>query len=112
MQSDLTYLVLAGSSIRKVADADQPGVRIAVPSGDASGIYLSRILKRAELVRTETLAAAFDLVRTGRADESSVRAASTISLGSILRFPSTWDVVKTTRQGTARPSARPSTTLP
>ena len=68
MQSDLTYLVLAGSSIRKVADADQPGVRIAVPSGDASGIYLSRILKRAELVRTETLAAAFDLVRTGRAD--------------------------------------------
>lgn len=33
MQSDFTYLVPAGSSIRNVADADQPGVRIAVPRG-------------------------------------------------------------------------------
>ena len=33
MQSDFTYLVLAGSSIRNVADADQPGVHIAVPRG-------------------------------------------------------------------------------
>jgi polar amino acid transport system substrate-binding protein len=68
MQSDFTYLVRAGSSIRTVADADQPGVRIAVPRGDASGLYLSRILKRAELVRTDNHASAIDLLRTGRAD--------------------------------------------
>jgi polar amino acid transport system substrate-binding protein len=68
MQSDFTYLVAAGSSIRNVADADQPGVRIAVPRGDASELYLSRILKRAELVRTDSIPAAVDLLRTGHGD--------------------------------------------
>jgi polar amino acid transport system substrate-binding protein len=67
MQSDFTYLVPAGSSIRTVADADQPGVRIAVPRGDASDLRLSRILKHADLVRAESLAAAVDLLRTGGA---------------------------------------------
>ncbi len=67
MQSDFTYLVPAGSSIRNVADADQPGIRIAVPRGDASDLHLTRILKRGELVRTETLPAAVELVRTGGA---------------------------------------------
>jgi polar amino acid transport system substrate-binding protein len=67
MQSDFTYFVLAGSSIRNVADADQPGVRIAVPRGDASDLRLTRILKRAELVRADSIAAAVDLVRTGNA---------------------------------------------
>jgi polar amino acid transport system substrate-binding protein len=68
MQSDFTYLVPAGSSIRNVADADQPGVRIAVPRGDASELHLSRTLKRAELVRTDSHAAAENLLRTGHAD--------------------------------------------
>lgn len=68
MQSDFTYLVPAGSSIRNVADVDQPGVRIAVPCGDASDLRLSRILKRAELVRIDSLGAAVDLLRTGHAD--------------------------------------------
>jgi polar amino acid transport system substrate-binding protein len=67
MQSDFTYIVLAGSSIRNVADVDQPGVRIAVPRGDASDHRLTRTLKRAELVRTDSIAAAVDLVRTGGA---------------------------------------------
>lgn len=67
MQTDFTYLVPAGSSIHKVADADQPGIRIAVPRGDASDLQLTRILKRAELVRTDTLAAAMGLVSTGGA---------------------------------------------
>lgn len=67
MQSDFTYLVLAGSSIYKVADADQPGVRIAVPRGDASDLLLTRLLKKAELIRTETIPAAAELLRTGGA---------------------------------------------
>jgi polar amino acid transport system substrate-binding protein len=67
MQTDFSYLVPAGSSIHKVADADQPGVRIAVPQGDASDLELTRVLKRAELVRTDTHAAAFELVRVGTA---------------------------------------------
>ncbi len=68
MQSDYTYLAPAGSSIRNVADADRPAVRIAVPRGDASDLTLSRILKQAELVRADSTAAADDLWRTGRAD--------------------------------------------
>ena len=66
-QSDFTYLVPAGSSIHKVADADQPGIRIAVPRGDGVDLSLTRLLKKAELVRTDTLSAAVELLRTGGA---------------------------------------------
>ena len=68
MQTDFTYLVPAGSSIRNIADADKPGVRIAVPRGDASELYLSRTLKHAALIRTESIAAAVELLRTGHGD--------------------------------------------
>ncbi|MBI2316495.1 MAG: transporter substrate-binding domain-containing protein [Betaproteobacteria bacterium] len=68
MESDFTYLVPAGSSIRSLADVDQPGVRVANPTGDAAGLLLSRRLKRAQLVRPESIAAAVDLLRTGGAD--------------------------------------------
>jgi polar amino acid transport system substrate-binding protein len=67
MQTDFTYLVPAGSSFRTVADVDQPGIRIAVPRGDASDLELTRVLKRAELVRTDTHAAALELLRVGNA---------------------------------------------
>jgi len=66
-QSDFTYLVPADSPIRKVADADQSGIRIAVPRGDAVDLSLMRVLKKAELVRTDTISAAVELVRTGGA---------------------------------------------
>jgi len=65
MQIDDTYLVPAGSSIRNVADADQSGVRIAVERGASTDLVLSRMLKRAELVRADTMAAALDLLRAG-----------------------------------------------
>lgn len=68
LRSDITCLVAPGSSIRSVADVDQAGVRIAVPRGDGSDLYLSRVLKYAELVRTDSHAAAVDLLRTGGAD--------------------------------------------
>src|SRR5438552_1674776 len=35
MEYDLTFMVPAGSSVRNVADADQPGIRIAVERGAA-----------------------------------------------------------------------------
>jgi len=68
IQTDFTLLVRAGSSIRNFADADQPGVRIAAPRGDPSGVHLSRTLKRAEMVFTDSIPAAIELLRTGRAD--------------------------------------------
>lgn len=68
LQSDFTYLVPAGSPKRSVADMDQAGVRIAVPRGDASDLRLTQLLKRAELVRIDTIAAAIDMVRAGTVD--------------------------------------------
>jgi len=68
MQSEFTYLVSGKSSIRTVSDVDEPGIRVAVARGDASDLRLSQLLKRAELVRADTLAAALDVVRTGQAD--------------------------------------------
>ena len=68
MQVDATYLVPAGSSIRNIADADQPGVRIAVSRNSVEEIVLSRTVKRAELRGVETMSAGFDLLRAGNAD--------------------------------------------
>jgi polar amino acid transport system substrate-binding protein len=68
MQSDFTYLVPASSSKRLVADMDQPGTRIAVPRGDASDLRLTQILKHAELVRVDSLAAAVEMVHGEKVD--------------------------------------------
>jgi polar amino acid transport system substrate-binding protein len=68
LQLDYTYLVPAGSSIRSVADADQPGVRIAVVRNHESTMALNRIKKHAELVYAETPEPTFELMRSGQAD--------------------------------------------
>jgi len=74
IQFDYTYLVTPNSPIRAIADADQPGVRIAVVRNHASTFALSRTKKNAELVSAETPDAAFDLLLTGAADAfASVR---------------------------------------
>jgi polar amino acid transport system substrate-binding protein len=65
MQVDATYLVPADSSIRNIADADQPGIRIAVASKGVEDIVLSRTIKQAALQRVETIDAGFDLLRAG-----------------------------------------------
>ncbi len=67
-QFDYTLLVSPGSSVRRVADADRPGVRIAAVRNHASTLTLSRQLKQAELVYAETPEPTFDLLRTGRAE--------------------------------------------
>jgi polar amino acid transport system substrate-binding protein len=68
MQSDFTYLVPASSSKRLVADMDRPGTRIAVPRGDASDLHLTQVLKHAELVRVDSLAAAVEMVHADKVD--------------------------------------------
>ena len=68
MQVEATYLVPADSSIRNIADADQPGVRIAVARKGVEEIVLSRTIKRAELRGVETISAGFDLLRAGNVD--------------------------------------------
>lgn len=67
-QFDYTLLAPAGSSISAVADADRPGVRIAVVRNHASTNELIRQLKQAELVYAETPDRTFELLRAGQAD--------------------------------------------
>jgi polar amino acid transport system substrate-binding protein len=66
-QFDYTLLVPAGSTIRTVADADQPGLRIAAVRNHASTNELRRRLKHAELVYAETPDPTFELLRAGHA---------------------------------------------
>jgi polar amino acid transport system substrate-binding protein len=84
LQSDLTYLVAAGSTIQSVADADQSGIRIAAPRGDTSDLHLTRTLKRAELVRTDNAAAAVELLRTGGVNAIALNRPSLIALSAAL----------------------------
>jgi polar amino acid transport system substrate-binding protein len=67
-QFDYCYLVPARSTIHTVANADRPGVRIAVVRNHASTLALSRVVKHAELVGSELPDAAFALLRPGDAD--------------------------------------------
>jgi polar amino acid transport system substrate-binding protein len=74
MEFEYTLLVPAGSSIRRFADADQVGIRIAAVRNHASTNTLAPLLKRAELVYAETPDPTFDLLRDGKADAmASVR---------------------------------------
>lgn len=84
MQTDLTYLVAAGSTIQSVADADQAGIRIAVARGDTSDLQLTRTLKRAELVRTDSIAAALELLRTGSVNAIALNRPSLIAQSATL----------------------------
>lgn len=68
MQQDFTYLVPDGSSIRSAADADQASIRIAVVRGHAATLSLSRTLKQAKTIEFDVPAAAYESVRTGKAD--------------------------------------------
>lgn len=45
-----TFLVLAGSPIRGVADIDRPGRRVGATARDSIALYLARTLKQATLV--------------------------------------------------------------
>jgi polar amino acid transport system substrate-binding protein len=48
---EATYLVPAGSPIKTIADVDRAGVRIAISGRSAYDLYLTRVLKHAELIR-------------------------------------------------------------
>jgi len=74
VQLDYTFLVPAGSSIQRIADADRPNLRIAVVRDHASTLTLSRIFKHAQLIYAATPDPTFELLRNGQADAfASVR---------------------------------------
>jgi polar amino acid transport system substrate-binding protein len=82
LQSDLTYLVAAGSTLQSVADVDQPGTRIGAARNDTSDLVLTRALKRAELVRTDSIAAATELLRTGGVNAIALNRPSLIAISA------------------------------
>jgi polar amino acid transport system substrate-binding protein len=68
LQFDYTLLVPADSRVRKIVDADQPGVRIAAVRNHASTMTLTSLLKHATLIYAETPKLTFDLLQSGQAD--------------------------------------------
>ena len=68
VELDATYLVAAGSPLRAAADVDREGVRVAAPARANYELYLSRTLTRAQLVRAQDAAAAFDLLVSGKVE--------------------------------------------
>jgi len=68
IEADYTLVVPAGSPVRSVADADKPGVRIAVVRNHASTLTLERMLKHATLVYEDLPNPTFELMRSGKAD--------------------------------------------
>ena len=68
IQSEYTMMVAAGSSIRSIADADKPGIRVAAVRGHASTMTLARKMKQADVTLGADESAAFELLRSGRAD--------------------------------------------
>jgi polar amino acid transport system substrate-binding protein len=56
-----TYLVPADSPLRTIEDVDREGVRVAVGNKSAYDLYLTRTLKRAQLVRAPTSPEAMDV---------------------------------------------------
>src|SRR5262249_42163585 len=61
LEIEATYLVPAGSPIRAIADVDREGVRIAVADKSAYDLFLSRTLKRAQLVRAQGIDGSYQL---------------------------------------------------
>jgi polar amino acid transport system substrate-binding protein len=59
VEIESTYLVPAGSTIKTIADVDQPGVRIAVTGKTAYGLWLDRNIKHATLHRSASFDTAF-----------------------------------------------------
>jgi hypothetical protein len=51
-----------------LTDADKAGIRFAVPRKDLVDILLSERLKRAELVRADSVMGAFELLQAGKAE--------------------------------------------
>jgi polar amino acid transport system substrate-binding protein len=64
IEVDNTYLVPVNSPIHTLADADRSGVRIGTGLESTTGLFLSRTIKRAQLVNGN----ATELLSTGKAD--------------------------------------------
>jgi polar amino acid transport system substrate-binding protein len=68
VEIELSFLAVRDSRLSTAADADAPGIRIAVAEKGQPDAILSRTLKSARLVRVPGLAAALQLAKSGDVD--------------------------------------------
>jgi polar amino acid transport system substrate-binding protein len=68
LEIEATYLVPGASPLRAAADVDREGVRVAAPARANYELYLSRNLRRAQLVSPPGADAAFELLAAGKVD--------------------------------------------
>jgi polar amino acid transport system substrate-binding protein len=68
LEIPVTFLVPAGSPIRRIAEVDREAVRVAVSARSAYDLYLSRTLKHAKLVRAEGIDGSYELFIRERLD--------------------------------------------
>jgi polar amino acid transport system substrate-binding protein len=61
LEIPVTYLVPAGSPLKTFADVDQAGVRIAVADQSAYHLFLTRSLKKAEIVTAEGIEGSYKM---------------------------------------------------
>lgn len=85
VELEATYLVPAGSPLHTAADVDREGVRVAAPARANYELYLSRTLARAQLVRAQDAAAAFDLLASGKVEALAGLTQALIGLSAKLR---------------------------
>ena len=67
-QIELGFLVGKDAPIATISDTDKSGVRIAVVERGAADVLLTPTIRNATLVRTPTVGAAVEMVKTGKAD--------------------------------------------
>jgi polar amino acid transport system substrate-binding protein len=68
MEVEFGYLVPAGSSISTMADVDRSGIRVAVQEKSQPDVFVSRMLKNAEVIRAPSLAGTVEMLKSRRAD--------------------------------------------
>src|SRR5688572_8814336 len=61
LEIPVTFLVPSGSPIRAIEEVDREGVRIAVADRSAYDLFLSRNIKKAQLVRAQGIDGSYDL---------------------------------------------------
>jgi polar amino acid transport system substrate-binding protein len=66
-----TYLVPASSPLRTIEEVDREGVRVAVSNRSAYDLYLSRTLKRAQLVRAPSPPASIEIFMRDRLEAAA-----------------------------------------
>jgi polar amino acid transport system substrate-binding protein len=68
LEVEFGYLVPAGSAIATMADVDRPAIRVAVQDKSLPGMFFFRTLKNAAVLGASSNQAAFETLKSGKAD--------------------------------------------